>query len=113
MKKPIAIPNDCRDIRVKFSPQFSALCTIGVSPFSGILDITFEADKSLLEFEAFEDYLIEISTKNFTVESLCRHIFNLLIKELDPISLRVTVNATTIKHAPAVAELVCDDVHTF
>jgi len=98
IRETMRIYNDCDITLIKYRPKFSTLCTIGKSPFSGTILIEFEPDKYLLEFEAFEVWVYEHSTKSYTVESYARLVYDMLQELLSPKSLIVVVDANTIKH---------------
>ena len=110
MSKPMTIQNMCEvgDIPmvIGYHPNYSTLCTIGKRPFYGHLDIEYIPKSVLLEFEAFEDWLHTLALRDFTVESLCQKIFDVLRGELqDPVYLKVEVHADTTVHAPVSATL--------
>ena len=97
------IPNDCKVYKVKYTPRYSVICSVGNAPFSGIMEIEFQPDKKLLEFESFERWLFSIANTHETIESLCRKIFDTLTLLLGEIPLMVKVNAETQVHSPACA----------
>jgi len=99
------ISNDCEIELVEFYPTFSVICSVGKAPFHGVIEITFIPAESLLEFESFEAWLRSIATESFTIESFCREVYDRLAETLRPEYLRVKVNAETMVHGPASAQI--------
>lgn len=99
------IPNPIQHpVRIEYQPTYETHCTIGVQPFRGTIYIDFVPDNYLLEFEAFEKWLKEITVgKDHIIEGLCERIFDELMANLAPNTLAVTVNAETTVHAPVSA----------
>jgi len=97
------IPNDSRVKEVQYSPQFSAVCSVGKAPFWGEILIKYKPQDKLLEFESFESWLRENSLTRTTIEGFCRLVFDVLCEVLGDISLSVTVTARTTVHAPVSA----------
>jgi len=91
--------------RIEYHPMFSAICSVGLSPFSGTIDIAYTPGNRLLEFESFETFLRLASTKELTIEDVCRMIFDSLTEALGEIPLKVTVNAKTLVHASVEATI--------
>jgi hypothetical protein len=100
------IPNDPRIDRIEYRPKFAVLCEIGLAPFSGEMEICLQPKDRLLEFESFEGFLREISTQAFTIESLTRYVYDLLIAVLGAGAINyVTIKATTQVHGPVEATI--------
>lgn len=99
------IPNDTNLDTVTYTPKFSAICSVGLSPFWGDLEIVYKPKKLLLEFESFEDWLREESNKRVTIEGFCQFVFDNLVNVLDCELLTVTVKAYTIVHAPVIVTI--------
>lgn len=97
------IPNDPQIDRVVFYPKFSAVCSVGLAPFHGVMEIEFIPAENLLEFESLELWLFSIANDKMTIESLCRLAFNKIWDAVNPDYLKLTVNAETTVHAPAIA----------
>jgi len=92
---------------ITFEPTYATDCTIGKVPFHGKITIVYEPNEVLLEFEAFEDWLKDkTSRKSHTVESLCHEIFESLQAILAPEYLEVTVHAHTIVHSDVCAQII-------
>lgn len=100
-----SIPNRAQVLEVTYTPDFSAVCSVGKAPFHGTLNIVFRPSDRLLEFESFETWLRSIATRQLTIEDLCRLVFNTLTEALGDIPLCVTVDARTTVHAPARATI--------
>jgi len=99
------LKNDCKIQLIKYHPSFGVICLVSNSPFHGTMDIVFNPQESLLEFESFEAWLKILVLKEFTVESFCRLVFDELSKALGDIPLCVTVHARTTVHAPVSATI--------
>lgn len=59
----------------------------------------------LLEFEAFERWLVGLALESFTIESLCRTVFDKLTDVLGDVPLSVAAEACTTVHAPVTATI--------
>lgn len=94
------IPNTTGVQRVEYAPEFSVICSVGLAPFHGMIEITFEPVDRLLEFESFERWLKSIALESMTVEDLCRLVLDELRRALGDIPVRVFVRARTTVHAP-------------
>jgi len=100
------IPNDSKVHLIEYTPKFSVICSIGKAPFHGMIKIKFMPGDWLLEFEAFEKFLKDEAMHEYTVESLCRFIFEkLLLVLVNPSSLVVSVCAQTMVHADVTATI--------
>jgi NADPH-dependent 7-cyano-7-deazaguanine reductase QueF len=99
------IPNDAGEITIVYRPSYSVICSVGQAPFSGDMEVQYRPDKDLLEFESFEQWLKSIALDSFTIESLCRLVFDTLHEALGDIPLAVTIHATTTVHAPVSASI--------
>lgn len=89
--------------RVKFTPEYSVVCSVGKRPFAGVIEIEFAPDVYLLEFISFEEWLHGLWGSEMTIEDLARVTFDKLTEVLGDIPLRVAVHARTTVHAPACA----------
>ncbi len=105
MTKDMTIPNDAGPVSVQYAPAFSCLCTVGHRPFYGTVRITFAPGDRLLEFEAFERWLVGLALESFTIESLCRTVFDKLTDVLGDVPLSVAAEARTTVHAPVTATI--------
>ena len=105
MGEVMTIPNDAGELRVEYAPEFSTLCSVGRRPFYGTLRIAFEPGDLLLEFEAFERWLASLALQSFTIESLCRTVFDKLTDVLGDVPLSVAAEACTTVHAPVTATI--------
>jgi len=103
MTETMTIPNDAGELQVDYEPAFSAICSVGRRPFYGTVRISFKPADRLLEFEAFERWLTSLALASYTVESLCRAVFDEVTEALGDVPLRVSVNARTTVHAPVTA----------
>lgn len=97
------IPNDTKVDLVRFSPEFSTICSVGNAPFWGTIYLEYKPGGELLEFESFEEYLETLSLREYTIESLTRAVFDKLAQVLGDIPMRVKILARTTVHAPASA----------
>lgn len=100
------IKNDACVDRIDYRPSYKTICSVSHSPFSGTIDITIWPENLLLEFISFEEWLKTLETKEYTVESFARLIFD----ELDAlfgnsVLLEVTVHAKTDVHASVSASI--------
>ena len=94
------IPNDAKVSLVKYSPPFSAVCSIGQAPFNGIAEIEYWPREVLLEFESFEEWLRYKAAEKTTIEGFCRLVFDTLQEVVGPGTfLSVCIKAATIVHA--------------
>lgn len=100
------IENKSRITKIIYTPKFSAICEIGKAPFHGTMVIEYLPKDKLLEFESFEEWLLEISNYQVTIESYCRLVFDTLVMLIDPINLKIETKAETQVHAPACAIIV-------
>ena len=104
MDKPFkVIPNTPNVYKVEFHPHYSVTCSIGKTPFHGIMDIEIMPKNFLLEFESFEAWLFTLSSQSMTIEDLTRLVYDTLKSNLEPKRLRVTVHARTVVHGDATA----------
>lgn len=90
---------------VEYHPDFSLICSIGKAPFYGTIIISYQPQHLLLEFGSFEDWLRDITNNKMTIEAFTRLIFDTLIELLGDVSLKVTVKAQTIVHAPVIVTI--------
>lgn len=97
------IPNTPKITRIRYCPEFSAICSIGGASFYGVVEIEYEPAEYLLEFESFEKWLKSLSLDELTVEDLSRVIFDKLSENLGDVPLIVSLNAQTTVHAPVTA----------
>jgi len=100
------IDNAAKINTISYHPEFSVICSVGLSPFHGTIDIVYKPDEKLLEFESFETWLRGISNNHMTIEDLARLVFDNLLAVLGDIPLSVTVHARTTVHAPVSAILI-------
>jgi len=99
------IKNDAGPIAIRYTPEFTAICSVGKAPFSGVMEIEYLADDLLLEFQSFEIWLREHANAETTIEGFCKMAFDALTEALGDIPLAVTVTATTTVHAPVEARI--------
>lgn len=97
------IPNDSKVQIVKYTPRFSAICSVGDAPFYGTIIVEYEPDAWLLEFEGFEKWLLTLANERMTIEDLCTLVADKLIEVLGDIRLLVEIRAETTVHAPVSA----------
>jgi len=109
MSSIITIPNESKIDRVSYHPPFSVICSIGKAPFHGVIDIVYQSQEALLEFESFDKWLKSIALQSMTIEGLCRLVFDELSEALGDIPLSVTIHAETTVHAPASAQIIRGD----
>lgn len=83
---------------IRYTPLFSAFCSVGNAPFNGVIEITYVPNNRILEFESFEWWIKEQSKFYTTIEQYASKVFNTLSEVLEPKSLAVTVKAETIVH---------------
>lgn len=107
--KTIAVETAWRPI-ITFSPKFSAVCSIGKSPFHGQLTITYRPKGLLVEFESFEQWVRSWSMDQMTIEQVCELVFDELVEGLsidpnDVPDLHVEVYAETTVHAPVIVTM--------
>jgi len=98
-------PNEPQVQFVRYTPDFSIICSIGQAPFHGTLDILYWPSATLLEFESFEGWLRSLANERMTIEAFCRLVFDALHEALGDTRLSVTVCARTIVHAPVWARI--------
>lgn len=101
----LVIPNDTSVNRVTITSNFGAVCSVGLAPFSGTVEVTYRPKDVLLEFEAFEEWLREISTDRTTIEGFAQGVFDKLNEVLPDSDLFIRVSAQTQVHGPVVAEV--------
>ena len=97
------ISNSSKIDQIIYTPKFSAICSIGKAPFSGIAEIKYIPYHWLLEFESFEKWLLEISLTEETIEGMTRLIFDTINEIIEPKSLCVSLTASTQVHADVTA----------
>jgi|WetSurMetagenome_2_1015567.scaffolds.fasta_scaffold238490_2 NADPH-dependent 7-cyano-7-deazaguanine reductase QueF len=105
MPEIVTIENKPKVMHITYTPPFSAVCSIGLAPFHGTIEIEYSPQERLLEFESFEDWLRSIANRKMTIEELARLTFDHLSVALGDIRLRVTVKAQTTVHAPVEATI--------
>lgn len=91
---------------IRYTPQFSAVCSVGNAPFHGVIEIQCKPADKLLEFESFERWLSQLALERLTIEDLARLVFDALLHVLGDVVLSVTVHAETTVHAPVSATVV-------
>ncbi len=94
------LPNTAHVDIVRYTPPFSAICSVTNHPYWGTVEIVYYPAETLLEFTSFEGWLKSLGTHRLTIEDLCRLVFDTLREALGDISLSVTVHAQTTEHAP-------------
>ncbi len=99
------IKNTSRIDTIRYSPDFSTICSVGKAPFHGTIEISYSPQDNLLEFESFEQWLFGFANQSMTIEDLCRLVFDTLTEALGDIPLSVTVHARTTVHAPVSANI--------
>jgi len=93
----VTIPNDTKVTIIEYSPKFSCICSVGKSPSWGIVHIIYQPKDRLLEFISFENWLIEMSAKEMTIEEFNQLVFNALTQAgIEPDE--VSIEAQTIVH---------------
>ena len=101
------LPNPGVD-EVRFYPFYSTICTVTNVPFAGTIEIAYLPGKTILELESFEAWLLVQAGGKYTVESLCKVVFDVLFSVLQPKELYVTVHASTTVHADVSASISWD-----
>ena len=99
----MTFPNDTSVSLIQYFPEVTCLCSVTKVPFFSRVDIEFVPGKKLLEFIAFDEWLMTLSDKSYTIESLCDAIFDKLTEEIGYTNMSVSVNATTVVHKSAKA----------
>jgi NADPH-dependent 7-cyano-7-deazaguanine reductase QueF len=98
----LTIDNPYNLDEVTFNPTVSAICVEGDAPFQGQAQISYVPNDKLLEFEAFESWLKEISQTHTTIEGLAAIIMDKLVEVLgEQTPIRIYIHAETQVHAPA------------
>jgi NADPH-dependent 7-cyano-7-deazaguanine reductase QueF len=92
-------------VAINYQPSFSAICSVGNSPFYGELLIQYAAHDLLLEFESFEKWIEEHTNTRTTIEGYCRMAFDALTEVLGDIPLAISVIAKSTVHAPVEARI--------
>ena len=99
------IPNNAKIEVIRYTPDFSAICSVSNVPFHGNIEIVYRPSDILIEFISFEKWLVDISNNHMNIEDLARLVFDELTVILGEIPLCVTVHAKTIVHAPVSATI--------
>jgi len=99
------IPNPHGPMAITYSPEYSALCSVGKAPFHGTIVIQYFAHGALLEFESFENWIRLNANAETTIEGYCRMAFDALAEVLGDIPLAVSVFGETTVHGPVEARI--------
>ena len=83
---------------VVYQPKYAAISNISGVPFSGNMTITYFPKDNLLDFESFEQWVLEQACHQFTVESFARLVFDALFDVLGEVTLSVRVLGRTLAH---------------
>lgn len=97
----MTIPATVEVDEITYRPAASAICSVGHAPFTGVFEITYRPVDRWLEFEAFEEWLLEVSQQKTTIEGLAALVFDKLLEVLGAhVTLSVAFHAQTQVHAP-------------
>lgn len=85
-------------MRITYSEELTATCSLSDRPFSAVAEISYWATRPLMpEFASLRHALRSLAAAGpLTVEELADKIYRLMAEEVD--RLRVTVRATTPVH---------------
>lgn len=95
----MTFPNETKVSLIQYFPEVTCLCSVTKVPFFARVDIEFTPGNKLLEYIAFEEWLMTLSNKEYTIEGLCDVIFDKLTEEVGYTNMSVTLHASTIVHA--------------
>ena len=80
-------------------------CAIANTPMTGWLEIQYQPDKELLEFDSFDLWVEKLAEQSGTAESLSVLLYETLDELLKPVNLSVKVCVIEASHAPVVVEV--------
>jgi len=94
------IPNKSKVSLVRYSTEFSAICSINQQPIWGAIEFEYAPREVLLELMSVDEWSQQLTAKQLLAEDVARLAFDEARRVLGDIYLRVSVLVNTTAHAP-------------
>lgn len=88
---------------VRYSSEFSAICSVNNKPIWGSITFEYEPEEVLLELMSIDGWSRQLADKKLLAEDVARLAFDEARRVLGDIFLRVHVYVETTVHAPVEA----------
>jgi len=97
------VPNKSRVSLVRYTTDFSAICSINQKPIWGTIEFEYAPKEVLLELMSVDEWSQQLTTKQLLAEDVARLAFDEARRVLGDLYLRVSVLVNTTAHAPVEA----------